>query len=153
MEENNRPRIWAMKHNAKLTKKDPNARVYFEQMDAILKSENLLNIAITGNRGSGKSSILHSYDNHRNMGKGERFLYISLAEFEHYVEEATKEREEQSNPDKGLKEPLNQNVVVVVAGQKEPPAEKTPEPVVVKTAGEEDSVSELPGRWRLIRSS
>ena len=139
MEENNRPRIWAMKHNAKLTKKDPNARVYFEQMDAILKSENLLNIAITGNRGSGKSSIIHSYDNYRNKGKGERFLYISLAEFEHYVEEAAKESEEQSNPDKGLKEPRNQNVVVVVAGQNAPPAEEQPEPEAVEVVVEQNA--------------
>lgn len=75
--------IWAMKYESKLTDRNTHVRAYFEQLDTIMKREDLRNIALTGNRGSGKSSILHSYDNYKNKGRGERFLYISLAEFEY----------------------------------------------------------------------
>ena len=89
--------IWAMKYESKLTKKEKHVKVYFEQLDTIMKREDLHNIALTGNRGSGKSSIIHSYDNHKNHRRGERFLYISLAEFEHYMEEATEKATEKAN--------------------------------------------------------
>ena len=48
--------------------------------DAFGQSD-IKNIALTGNFGAGKSSILRSFDKSQNGGK-EKYLYISLADFE-----------------------------------------------------------------------
>lgn len=57
---------------------------YRECLDAVFEDPTLRNIAIMGPRGSGKSSILHSYDNSRSNEKNEKkeFLYVSLIDFE-----------------------------------------------------------------------
>lgn len=103
-----RTKIWAMRYSSELTGSDPNVKVYFRRLDTILSRWDLRNIALTGNRGSGKSSILHSYDNQKNGGRGERFLYISLAEFEHNHEKSQK-RSEDETPD-GDKEEIQKRL-------------------------------------------
>lgn len=54
--------------------------IYFSALDWAIKEKNIKNIAITGNYGSGKSSILNSYYK-KNKNK-KRFLNISLATFD-----------------------------------------------------------------------
>lgn len=84
-------RIYPLRYQSNLSEKDDaNAAVYFEHLDRIMAMKELHNIALTGNRGAGKSSILHSYDKTRHRS-GEKYLYISLAEFENYIEEAAQE--------------------------------------------------------------
>lgn len=54
--------------------------IYFSALDWAIKEKNIKNIAMTGNYGSGKSSILNTYQK-RNKNK-KRFLNISLATFD-----------------------------------------------------------------------
>lgn len=54
---------------------------YEQSLDFVFKNENndLRNIALTGNYGSGKSSVIRSYaEKHKNLS----FIYVSLAHFE-----------------------------------------------------------------------
>lgn len=53
---------------------------YREALDYIFSSEKIRNIALTGSYGSGKSSVIRSYEN---IYKDDRtFIHISLARFE-----------------------------------------------------------------------
>lgn len=52
---------------------------YEEALDFAFKESDLLNIAITGAYGAGKSSVIKTYEN---LNKDKKFIYISLANFE-----------------------------------------------------------------------
>lgn len=57
----------------------PQFSVYKKYLDEAFRDSRIRNIALSGNLGSGKSSIIKSYDTHRN--KTEKFLYVSLIDF------------------------------------------------------------------------
>ena len=118
--------IHPMKYRSDL---DPQADacVHFAQLDAIMGREELCNIALTGNRGSGKSSIIHSYDRYINKGK-ERFLYISLAEFEHYLEEAQRKIEEEAKKEQSSKGTADGEDAETVTTENEVVQEKANDP-------------------------
>ena len=65
-----------------LDPKESRFRAYRDYLDKIYGDPTLLNIALIGNRGSGKSSIIHSYDKLKN--EKEEFLYVSLIDFEEH---------------------------------------------------------------------
>lgn len=75
-------RIYSMKYISKLDRNDASFGPYLRQLEEAMRNKTLHNIALEGKRGSGKSSIIHSYDNERYGTGGEKLLYISLAEFE-----------------------------------------------------------------------
>ena len=58
---------------------NPQYAIYEKFLDEAFKDYRIRNISISGNLGSGKSSIIKSFDSHRN--KREKFLYVSLADF------------------------------------------------------------------------
>ena len=57
-----------------------NSDIYLSALDWAIKEPNIKNIAVTGNYGSGKSSILNTYQ--KKSKNKERFLNISLATFD-----------------------------------------------------------------------
>lgn len=75
-------RIHSLKYISTLSKDDASFGAYLRQLEEAMRNRSLHNIALEGQRGSGKSSIIHSYDNDRYGTGGEELLYISLAEFE-----------------------------------------------------------------------
>lgn len=77
---------------------------YRECLDAVFNDPTLRNIAIMGPRGSGKSSILHSYDNSRSNDKNEKkeFLYVSLIDFE--GAQSAKKKEDRKKTAEGQEE-------------------------------------------------
>lgn len=119
-------RIYPLKYRANLDHNDSNTKVYFEHLDMIMDMDELHNIAVTGNRGAGKSSILHSYDSFKSPS-GEKFLYISLAEFENYIEEVA--AEEAAQIDKENKKPA------AAAGSAADTGSGTEQPVQVPATG------------------
>src|SRR5690625_3278147 len=63
----------------KLTPTDTeNMQGYTEAFDFIFSKTDLLNIAVTGPYGSGKSSVIQTYEKNN---KNNKFIYVSLAEF------------------------------------------------------------------------
>ncbi len=54
-------------------------KTYSEALDFVCTQKDLTNIALSGAYGSGKSSVIRSYENIRKKG---RYIYISLANFE-----------------------------------------------------------------------
>lgn len=60
---------------------DAHFSVYRDYMESAFSNPKIKNIALSGSLGAGKSSILRSFDTSFNKGK-ERFLYISLIDFE-----------------------------------------------------------------------
>lgn len=59
--------------------KDPVFNVYNDSLNSAFENPKIRNLALSGSLGSGKSSIIRSFDRKRN-GKN-RFLYISLIDF------------------------------------------------------------------------
>lgn len=57
----------------------PQYLVYEKYLNEAFRDNRIRNIALSGNLGSGKSSILKSFDNRRN--KKTKFLYVSLIDF------------------------------------------------------------------------
>lgn len=57
---------------------------YYTNLDDAFRNPRIRNIAITGQRGVGKSSLIKSFDaNHRSIfRRGPRFLYVSLGQYE-----------------------------------------------------------------------
>src|SRR5690625_3132585 len=53
-------------------------RGYKESLDFVFENKKLLNIAITGPYGSGKTSVIETYEKSH---KNEDFVYVSLADF------------------------------------------------------------------------
>lgn len=81
--------------------------VYKTFLEDAFEQPEIKNIALSGNFGAGKSSILHSFDKCQNRGK-EKYLYISMADFEltglatekHTSDESTSESEESTKAQK-----------------------------------------------------
>lgn len=67
-------------HSLAPTENAEKTDIYFSALDWAIKEKNIKNIAITGNYGSGKSSILNTYQ--KNSKHKKRFLNISLATFD-----------------------------------------------------------------------
>ena len=67
-------------HSLAPTDNAENSDIYLSALDWAIKESNIKNIAVTGNYGSGKSSILNTYQ--KKSKNKERFLNISLATFD-----------------------------------------------------------------------
>ena len=67
-------------HSLAPTDNAENSGIYLSALDWAIKEPNIRNIAVTGNYGSGKSSILNTYQKKSKNKK--RFLNISLATFD-----------------------------------------------------------------------
>lgn len=67
-------------HSLAPTDKANNSDIYLAALDWVIKEPNINNIAITGNYGSGKSSILNTYQ--KKFKSKKRILNISLATFD-----------------------------------------------------------------------
>lgn len=67
-------------HSLAPTDNAENSDIYLSALDWAIKEPNINNIAVTGNYGSGKSSILNTYQ--KKSKRKERFLNISLATFD-----------------------------------------------------------------------
>lgn len=67
-------------HSLAPTDNAENSGIYLSALDWAIKEPNIRNIAVTGNYGSGKSSILNTYQ--KKSKNKERFLNISLATFD-----------------------------------------------------------------------
>ena len=67
-------------HSLAPTDNAENSDIYLSALDWAIKEPNIRNIAVTGNYGSGKSSILNTYQ--KKSKNKERFLNISLATFD-----------------------------------------------------------------------
>ncbi len=52
---------------------------YKEALDFVFKDSDILNIAITGAYGAGKSSVIKTY---KNLHQEKKFIHISLTNFE-----------------------------------------------------------------------
>lgn len=63
-----------------LHKTEDSFRVYKNYLDDAFKNPKIRNLALSGGLGSGKSSIIRSYDHARNDSK-KHFLYVSLMDF------------------------------------------------------------------------
>lgn len=72
--------------------KDINIEIYEEVLDYCLNEKEVKNVAITGIYGAGKSSLLESYKNKKNLNN--KFMHISLA---HFIEENKKNEDQKIN--------------------------------------------------------
>lgn len=74
--------ILSLAPNDKLAK-DKHFLVYRDYLENAFSNPQIKNIALSGNWGVGKSSILRSFDKYINKGD-DKFLYISLVDFENH---------------------------------------------------------------------
>ena len=79
MSDKSNRKIFPLAPKSDLNHTNPQYTVYEKYLDEAFKDCRIRNIALSGNLGSGKSSIIKSFDSHRN--KREKFLYVSLADF------------------------------------------------------------------------
>lgn len=79
MSNKNNREIFPLAPKNDLDHTNPQYAVYEKYLDKAFKDCRIRNIALSGNLGSGKSSIIKSFDSHRN--KREKFIYVSLADF------------------------------------------------------------------------
>lgn len=73
--------------------KDPVFDPYKEALNSAFNNQEIRNLALSGSLGSGKSSIIRSFDKKRNGEK--RFLYISLIDFSKAVPNAEEKQYDQ----------------------------------------------------------
>ena len=67
------------KFESLLPQKNVDLSSYKDALDHAMDSDEIRNIALSGSYGSGKSSVIRSYEG---VNKDRRFLHISLAHFE-----------------------------------------------------------------------
>ena len=79
MSDKSNRKIFPLAPKSDLDHTNPQYAVYEKYLDEAFKDCRIKNIALSGNLGSGKSSIIKSFDFHRN--KQEKFAYVSLADF------------------------------------------------------------------------
>ena len=82
---------------------------YRECLETVFDTKELCNIAVMGPKGSGKSSILRSFDTCRQTKAGEKageFLYVSLIDFEGLKNEADPDSEEKAKSPAEKKPPV-----------------------------------------------
>ena len=89
------------KFETMLPKKDVDLSSYESALNHAMNSDEIRNIALSGSYGSGKSSVIRSYESVKNDRK---FLHISLARFTEEVNEkfekaTTAEEEDESRED------------------------------------------------------
>lgn len=79
---NKTPGIFPFSANPQLTDEDiGHLSVYYKYLEAAFNETRIHNLAITGEFGIGKSSVLRSFENNYIADKNKGFLYISLGEF------------------------------------------------------------------------
>lgn len=88
-------------------------RPYSERLDRIFRNPDLRNIGIIGSRGSGKSSILHTYNKKRNAGK---FLFVSLIDFEDIL----KKKQPNSSASEQVKQCLEYSILCQILARCRP---------------------------------
>lgn len=96
-------------------KDDINDEIMFSALDYALDNENIKNLALTGDYGSGKSSLLRSYVKKR--GKTKKILNISLANF---INEEKKEEEEKAPTLSSIEKSILQQFFYKVSDKKIP---------------------------------
>lgn len=77
------------KFESLLPKKDVDLSSYRDALNYAMNNDEIRNIALSGSYGSGKSSVIRSYEGHD--GKEKKFLHISLAHFEEEIKEKARE--------------------------------------------------------------
>ena len=81
----------------KFKKLTPNYNIdittYEESLDFVFRNNDVNNIALSGNYGAGKSSVIGAYENRH---KERKYVHISLAHFQP-VEELEQENDEKTN--------------------------------------------------------
>lgn len=76
-------KLWSLSPINNLGMEDHSFASCKEYLDDAFENQDIHNLALSGNFGAGKSSILHSFDRNRNYG-AEKFLYVSLTDFQNY---------------------------------------------------------------------
>ena len=71
--------IEALTPMEELDPRNPGFKIYRDALTSAFKNPKIRNLALSGSLGSGKSSIIRSFDRERNGRK--RFLYVSLIDF------------------------------------------------------------------------
>lgn len=84
--------------------KDKHFLVYRDYLENAFSNPQIKNIALSGNWGAGKSSILRSFDKYINKGD-EKFLFISLIDFENQQSLPSKTSGEKKNNDTPKEQP------------------------------------------------
>ena len=79
--------------NENLSPEEPKFKVYCDALNSAFSNPQIRNLALSGSLGSGKSSIIRSYDRYKNNEK--RFLYISLIDFSRLVKDAKADQNDQ----------------------------------------------------------
>lgn len=85
-----------------LPKKDVDLSSYESALNHAMNSDEIRNIALSGSYGSGKSSVIRSYESMKNDRK---FLHISLARFTEEVNEKLKKADTAEEKDENGEEP------------------------------------------------
>ena len=80
---NKKQKLWPLSPIHNLGMEDHSYASCKEYLDDAFENQDIHNLALSGNFGAGKSSILHSFDRNRNYGE-EKFLYVSLTDFQNY---------------------------------------------------------------------
>lgn len=106
-EQKNKPKlIYPLNPRSDLIVKEDELTAYRDWLDRVMSDRSLHNIALLGHRGSGKSSIIHSYDaasGKDNRKREEKYLYISLADFETFCPEDNDPKSDPQEREKLLK--------------------------------------------------
>lgn len=105
-----------------LPKKDVDLSSYESALDHAMNSDEIRNIALSGSYGSGKSSIIRSYESMKNDRK---FLHISLAHFTEEVNEKLKEAASSEEKDEIGEEPRGDGQGKKIGEQKPKTKEKS----------------------------
>lgn len=90
-EKNEEPDIFSL-----IPREEEKNEVYFKSLDKVLNSKGVNNIALSGTYGSGKSTIIKSFEKENNWRGDYKFLNISLATFK------SKEKISNNKEDTGL---------------------------------------------------
>ncbi|MDR1004019.1 MAG: formylglycine-generating enzyme family protein [Prevotellaceae bacterium] len=127
------------------TNEAENARKYYDALDWALKYGKMVrNIALTGSYGSGKSSILKTYEYEKERGGEDlHFLYISLAQFNEKKE--TENKEKANDTERGM------NVPRMKGEEEESKKDEAKEEIEKKV--EEETTEDKEKKLRLIELS
>ena len=110
-EKANNPNIFCLSPNAPLKREDmPTIDIYLRHLHSAFRNPNIRNLAVTGNFGVGKSSIIRSFDLDLYRQRGNltaddaqnvapQFLYVSLGAFSDFRGENLKPQKDNSERD------------------------------------------------------